>query len=72
MKKYVIQIIVGLLLAAGIFFLRLPQMEKGTAGIIMAVSDGFAVTGFLYVGFGGLFYASSSGFFDFINYRTWS
>jgi len=68
MKKYVIQLLVGLLLTAGIFFLRMPQMEAGTAGIIMAVSDGFAVTGLLYVGFGVLFYASGSGFFDFINY----
>ena len=68
MKKYVIQLVVGLLLATGIFFLRMPQMEAGTAGTIMAVSDGFAVTGLLYIGFGVLFYASGSGFFDFINY----
>lgn len=68
MKKYIIQLIVGLLLALGIFFMRLPQMEEGVAGTIMAVSDGFAVTGLLYVSFGVLFYASSAGFFDFISY----
>ena len=70
MKKYVIQSIIGLLLVAGIYALRLPQMEEGTAGIVMAISDGFAVIGLLYVGLGGLFYASDSGFFDFFGYAV--
>lgn len=70
MKKYVIQIGVGLLLAAAIIFYRMPQMEEGTAGILMAVSDGFTVTGMLYICFGILLFASDTGFFDFLGYAS--
>lgn len=68
MKKYVIQLVIGLAVSVGIYFLRLPQMADGTAGTVMAISDGFVVTGLLYIGFGVLFYASSTGFFDFLGY----
>ncbi len=68
MKKYIIQTVIGLILAIGIAFYRMSQMEAGTAGILMAVSDGFTVIGLLYVGVGGLLFASSTGFFDFFGY----
>ena len=68
MKKYLIQIVIGLLLAIGVIFYRMPQMEEGTAGVIMAISDGFTVIGLLYVCIGGLLFASSTGFFDFFGY----
>lgn len=68
MKKYLIQIGIGLIFAIGIAFYRMPQMEEGTAGVMMAVSDGFTVIGLLYVGIGGLLFASSTGFFDFLGY----
>ena len=68
MKKYIIQLVIGIVLSVVIIFLRMPQMEEGTAGVMMAVSDGFAVTGLLYVSLGVLFYASSTGFFDFFGY----
>lgn len=68
MKKYLIQIGIGLIIAIAIIFYRMPQMEAGTAGVMMAISDGFAVIGLFYVGLGVLMYASSTGFFDFLGY----
>ncbi|MBO5353906.1 MAG: DUF3899 domain-containing protein [Lachnospiraceae bacterium] len=70
MKKYIIQVGIGLLFAAAIIFYRMPQMEEGTAGVLMAVSDGFTVTGLLYICFGILLFASGTGFFDFLGYAS--
>lgn len=68
MKKYLIQLIVGIGIAIAIMYYRMPQMEEGRSGIIMAMSDGFAVVGLLYFGFGGLMLVSTTGFFDIFSY----
>lgn len=68
MKKYLIQLIVGIVIAIGIAYYRMSQMVEGVSGIMMAASDGFAVVGFLYFGFGGLLLVSTTGFFDIFGY----
>ncbi len=68
MKKYLVQLAIGFALSIGIYFLRLSQTVEGIVGTVMAISDAFTVVGLLYVGFGVLFYASGTGFFDFLGY----
>ncbi len=68
MKKYLIQLIVGIGIAIAIMYYRMPQMTEGISGIMMAMSDGFAVVGLLYFGFGGLMLVSTTGFFDIFSY----
>ena len=68
MKKYLIQLIVGIGIAIAIMYYRTPQMAEGISGNIVAISDGFAVVGLLYFGFGGLMLVSTTGFFDIFGY----
>lgn len=70
-KKYFIQIAVGLAFSMFIMNSR-GAFEAGTAAdCIMAISDGFSVTGILFAGIGMLVWISSlTGFFDPLGYAA--
>lgn len=67
-KKYIIQIVIGLALAAAVMFARGVAEAENTAEVLLAVGDGFTVTALLFLSFGGLFWVATTGIFDIFGY----
>ena len=66
--KYAIASATGLLLAFAIMYWQGIFLAETAQQAMQAVSDGFFVVGFLYVGFGLLFVAAHAGTLDIITY----
>uniref|UniRef100_UPI0040566145 DUF3899 domain-containing protein n=1 Tax=Agathobacter sp. TaxID=2021311 RepID=UPI0040566145 len=67
-KKYIVQIIIVLLFAFLIMCIRGLFENSGVADKIMAISDGFTVASFLYLGMGALIRVSEKGLFDIFGF----
>lgn len=66
--KYVIASAVGLVLAFAIMFWQGIFEAANVTEVMQAISDGFFIVGFLYLGFGLLFVAAHAGTLDIITY----
>ncbi len=68
--KLFVQIGIALLLAFTVMNIRGLFEAKDTAALVMAVSDGFTVSGVLYLGVGAIMWVSTTGFFDIFGYAV--
>ena len=66
--KFVVTLITGLILAGAVMWLRGVFSAQNAAAAVMAVSDGFAVAGLLYLTMGSLMWVSTTGVFDIFAY----
>lgn len=69
--KFAAQLLTGLLMAFVVMGVRgLFDPETTLSGKVMAISDGFSVTGLLYIGMGSLMWVSTTGLFDIFAYAV--
>ncbi len=71
--KYGVPALIGLALSVAVMYIdesRVKSIEGISFAemVFMCLSDGFFVTGILYVGFGLLLFAAHEGIFDIISY----
>ena len=67
-KKYIVQIIAGVILSFLIMWYRGLFSFESTADTVLIICDGFTITAFLYLGIGSLLWMSTTGFFDIFGY----
>lgn len=66
LRKYIITIIVGLVIAFIVLLIRNVFTLKTKVEILHVLSDAFFISGFLLFGFGLLVFASNEGTFDML------
>ena len=67
-KKYVIQLLVGLLIAFVIIWQRGLFAAESVADKVLIICDGFTVVAFIYLCLGALLWISSTGTMDIFSY----
>lgn len=67
-KKYVIQLVVGLLIAFVIMWQRDLFTAEAVADKVLIICDGFTVVAFVYLCMGALLWVSGTGMLDIFGY----
>ncbi len=67
-RKYLLQSIIGMIIALSIMYYRGLQTAYDTTEKLLVISDGFALVSFLYIGIGSLIWISMTGIFDIFGY----
>ncbi len=67
-RSFFIQLLIGLVCV--LLIVLIGDMPEDTADRVMAVDDAFTIVAFLYIGFGALFWVSSTGFFDIFSFAV--
>lgn len=67
-KKYVIQLVIGLLIAFVIMWQRGLFAAESAADKVLIICDGFTVVAFVYLCMGALLWVSSTGTLDIFSY----